>query len=127
MFLLTTNPSKIVARLNIVTRLTAVITLLLLPLVVQAQAPTVPSSSNGNYSVTWNAYYMFLEEKVPGVVAGQGRPQDGTSGTNTISFASKACGHLFLPRGRMYRVLSLYATMYYSACRDHDGHSNATA
>ena len=90
MFLLTTNPSKIVARLNIVTRLTAVITLLLLPLVVQAQAPTVPSSSNGNYSVTWNAYYMFLEEKVGS--GSWGSPAGGTLGTNTISFASKASG-----------------------------------
>ena len=64
MFLLTTNPSKIVARLNIVTRLTAVITLLLLPLVVQAQAPTVPASpAMATTTVTWNTYYMWLEEK----------------------------------------------------------------
>ena len=84
MFLLTTNASKIVARL------TAVITLLLLPLVVQAQAPTVPSSSNGNYSVSWNAYYMFLEEKVGS--GSWGSPAGGTAGTNTISFTSKASG-----------------------------------
>ena len=109
MFLLTTNPSKIVARLNIVTRLTAVITLLLLPLVVQAQAPTVPASSNGNYTVTWNTYYMWLEEK-----AGSGSwtmvTQDAP-GTKT--FSNKSAG-TYSYRG-VHLTFYPYMQMYYSA------------
>ena len=121
MFLLTTNPSKIVARLNIVTRLTAVITLLLLPLVVQAQAPTVPASSNGNYTVTWNTYYMWLEEK-----AGSGSwtmvTQDAP-GTKT--FSNKSAG-TYSYRAGPFNILSLHANVLFSR-RNHNGCINASA
>ncbi len=37
--------------------------LLLLPTLAWANAPSVPSSSAGDYTVTWNTFYFFLEEK----------------------------------------------------------------
>ena len=45
-------------------QLTSLLVLFVYSALAAANAPTVPASSNGNYTVTWNTYYMFLEEKV---------------------------------------------------------------
>ncbi len=125
MFLLTTNPSKIVARLNIVTRLTAVITLLLLPLVVQAQAPTVPASpAMATTTVTWNTYYMWLEEKVRAVVAGQW--SHAGCARNENLFDSKSAG-TYSYRAGPFNILSLHANVLFSLSQPQRSVFNASA
>ena len=55
-----------------------------------AQAPSVPTTTNGNYTVSWSPYYLFLEEKI-----GSGAwaaPVGGTQGTNSMSFSNKSAG-----------------------------------
>ena len=90
-------------------QLTSLLFLLCYSVLASATAPSVPASSNGNYTVTWNTYYMWLEEK-----AGSGSwtmvTQDAP-GTKT--FSNKPAGTY------SYRAVHLsfypYMQFYYSA------------
>ena len=90
-------------------QLTSLLVLLAYSALAAANAPSVPTSSNGNYTVTWNTYYMFLEEKVGS--GGWTMVTQDAPGTKT--FSNKPAGSY------SYRAVHIsfypYMNFYYSA------------